>query len=81
MKRFFAAVLASLLLGPTFVYADSVYFEFSPDFVQSLFVTTSPQPVEQLFLPLNDHLSALDVWLSNSGVSGDATFELFGPND
>lgn len=62
-------------------HADSVYFEFSPDFVQSLFVATSPQPVEQLFLPLNDHVSALDVWLSNSGTSGDVTFELFGPNN
>lgn len=70
-----------LALGvPASALADSLYVEFSPDFGQSLLVATSEQPVEQVFLPLNDHFSALDFWVSNNNTAGPATFEIYGPS-
>lgn len=74
----FAIVLG--LSVPQAVSADSVYYEFSPDFAQSLLVANSPQPVEQLFLSLNDHISSFDVWISTNSTTGDATFELYDPS-
>jgi len=77
MRIFSVAMLFGLLLlAPVSARADSLYFEFNPDLSKSLLVANSPQPVEQLFLPLNDHLNALEFWISTGNVAGSATFEL-----
>ncbi|MCC6934115.1 MAG: fibronectin type III domain-containing protein [Candidatus Yanofskybacteria bacterium] len=55
------------------------YTEFAPDYAQSLLVASSETPSE-VFLPLNDHFSGMDLWLSNAGNPGDATFALFNPS-
>ncbi|HXV27248.1 MAG TPA: hypothetical protein VD862_04490 [Candidatus Paceibacterota bacterium] len=73
-------LLAALFFSPETVFADALYFEFNPDFAESLLVASSPQPVEQVFLPLNDHLSGFDVWVSTNGTSGTATFQLYNPS-
>jgi hypothetical protein len=72
-------VLVGALLIPAVTLADERYFEFRPDYAQSLLVASAPQPVEQVFLPLNDHVSAIDFWFSNANTSGPVTLQLFSP--
>jgi len=57
------------------------YFEFSPDYAQSLLVASAPDSVSQVFLPLNEYLAGFDVWVSNAGQAGTATFTLYSPTD
>lgn len=81
MRRVSLSLLATLVfLGPVAAYANSLYFEFKPDYGDSLLVVSAPQPVEQLFLPLNDHVSAFDIWASNDANGGNVTFELYDQN-
>lgn len=82
MRRIVAlSATMALILVPASAHANSLYFEFSPDFGLSLLVASQVQPVEQVFLPLNDHVSAFDVWASNDNTAGNVTFELYSPND
>lgn len=57
------------------------YFEFSPDYAQSLLVASAPDSVSQVFLPLNEYLAGIDLWVSNGGQAGDATFTLYSPTE
>lgn len=75
--------LLGLVVGLTsFLIAQSVhaalYYEFAPDYAQSLLVASSETPSE-VFLPLNEFLSGFDLWLSNADQTGQATFTLFSP--
>lgn len=75
MRTLGIAILA--LCG--FLYAvpadAAVYYEFNPDYAQSLLVASSEQPSE-VFLPLNEYLGGFDFWISTGGQSGEATFTL-----
>jgi hypothetical protein len=79
MKRFFLVVtlLVSFLSGDT--ASAALFYEFNPDYSQSLLVATS-ETVSELFLPLNDYLGAFDFWVSNANTAGDATFTLYNPS-
>lgn len=77
MKRF----LVFVVLGLAWVRPAhaALYYEFNPDYSQSLLVATS-DTVSEVFLPLNDFLGALDFWVSNASSSGDVTFTLYNPS-
>jgi len=53
----------------------SPFFEFNPDNSSFLYPVSVDSPSE-IFMPQNDFLGGLDLWLDNSGSSGTATFEL-----
>src|SRR3546814_9214684 len=74
MKIFLALFLGGLLWASTAQAA--VYYEFNPDYSQSLLVASS-ETVSEVFLPLNDHLGSLDFWVSNANTQGNVTFTLY----
>jgi hypothetical protein len=57
------------------VASAAVFFSFAPDFRSPVPVDVGAA-VEQEFLPVNNHLSAVSVWLSNSNHAGDVRFTL-----
>jgi hypothetical protein len=77
MKRLALCFLGSLLaLAPVLVYAHgNSYLEFNPDKTNSLKISGAATP-SQVFFAQSDFLSGFDVWLSNPGSSGTATFSL-----
>jgi hypothetical protein len=78
MRRLFVylAIFGGLLWA-SMAYAAGPYYEFNPDYAQSLLVASGETPSE-VFLPLNDFLSGFDLWLSNGSIGGDVTFVLLG---
>lgn len=69
-------VLTFFVIAPS-VHA-ALYYEFAPDYAQSLLVASSETPSE-VFLPQNEFLSGFDLWLSNADQAGQATITLLGP--
>lgn len=73
-------LLVSLGIATALAWAPSahaaLFYEFNPDYSQSLLVASS-ETVSEVFLPLNDYLGALDFWVSNANTAGDATFTLY----
>src|SRR4051812_17505109 len=65
-----------VLMMPTTALAVAPYFEFNPDYSQSLLVASS-DTVSEVFLPLNEFLSGFDFWVSNDSQGGDVTFAFF----
>ncbi len=53
----------------------AMYFEFNPDYAESLLVASS-DTVMEVFLPLNEHMSGMDFWMSNASTPGDVTLTL-----
>lgn len=72
------ALLLLFVLGFVWAYPahSALYYEFNPDYSQSLLVASS-ETISEVFLPLNDYLGALDFWISNASTAGDATFTLY----
>ncbi|MBI5732299.1 MAG: fibronectin type III domain-containing protein [Candidatus Magasanikbacteria bacterium] len=82
MKKFnlFLFVIIGFALltwgAPSLVSAAPLkYFEFAPDSNLSLNIASAPTPY-QVFYPQNDFLSGFDLWLSNTGPGGTASFGL-----
>jgi len=67
-----------VLVLPLSAHAATPYFEFLPDYREPFLISTASS-VEQVFLPLNDHTSGFDFWMSNSAEGTSATFTLFSP--
>ena len=61
---------------PGVAHAATPYFEFNPDYSESILVNSSGGTVDQVFLPLNEFLAGLDIWISTGGTTGTATFSL-----
>lgn len=80
MKWLLVAILMLVALShaPS-AYAAAAYFEFHPDYAQSLLVASS-DTVFEVFLPLNEYLAGFDFWVSTAGQTGDATFTLLDPS-
>jgi hypothetical protein len=59
--------------------SESSYFEFNPDDYESGFlnVIESDTPSE-IFIPQNDYLNGIDIFIDNSGPAGEAVFTLLG---
>jgi hypothetical protein len=57
----------------------AAYFEFNPDYAESLLAASSGT-VEEVFLPLNEYLSGFDFWISNNNSGGELTITLFSPS-
>ncbi|MEK7638335.1 MAG: hypothetical protein AAB375_02840 [Patescibacteria group bacterium] len=74
MKRLLLFIILGLLWA--FPAHASLFYEFNPDYSQSLLVASS-ETVSEIFLPLNDYLGALDFWVSNANTAGDATFTMY----
>lgn len=56
--------------------AATPYYEFNPDYAQSLLVASTPGTIEELFIPINEHLAGVDLWLSTGGQEGALTVAL-----
>jgi hypothetical protein len=67
--------ILSVFCIPHAAKAVAPYFEFNPDYAQSLLVASNDTIVEA-FLPLNEFLSGFDLWLSNGDQASDVTVEL-----
>jgi len=78
MKRGVFALLLVLLV-PRPVHAAAPYFQFAPDYRQP-FITATATSVGQVFLPLNDHISGFDMWLSDGGTPADVQFDVLSPS-
>ncbi len=74
MKIFLVLLIGGLLWASPGHAA--VFYEFDPDYSQSLLVASS-ETVSEVFLPLNDYLGSLDFWVSNANTSGVVTFTLY----
>src|SRR3989304_7951125 len=73
VRRITLSLVLFLAYGSA-VFAAS-YFEFNPDYAQSLLGASSGS-VEQVFVPANEYFSGVDFWVSNAGSAGSATFTL-----
>ena len=78
MKRLLVLFVMLTGLAWAFPAHGALFYEFNPDYSQSLLVASS-ETVSEVFLPLNDYLGALDFWVSNASAAGDATFTLYNP--
>ncbi|MCC6405414.1 MAG: hypothetical protein IT405_03435 [Candidatus Yanofskybacteria bacterium] len=76
MKWLLVSIFA--VFGWVSVATAAPYTEFAPDYAQSLMLASS-ETASEIFLPLNEYLSGLDVWLSNTNTAGPATFSLYNP--
>lgn len=74
MKIFLVLLIGGLLWASPAHAA--IFYEFNPDYSQSLLVASS-ETVSEVFLPLNDYLGSLDFWVSNANTAGNATFTLY----
>jgi hypothetical protein len=57
-------------------HASAPYYEFNPDYAQSLLVSSDATSVEELFIPINEYLAGVDLWLSTGEVEGNITVSL-----
>jgi len=70
------------LLGLSFFIATAVlaigtsYFEFALKISNPLNISDQTGSVYEVFLPQNDHLSGIDVWVDNPGAGGQVSFGL-----
>lgn len=70
-----------LILIPLFVYGHGArYFEFDPDTSSPLNLSSVSDP-RQIFIPQNEFLSGIDVWLDNPGAPTTLTVELYNQSD
>lgn len=76
MKRFLVIIIFGLAW--THPVHAALFYEFNPDYSQSLLVATS-ETVSEVFLPLNDFLGGLDFWVSDASTPADVTFTLYNP--
>ena len=76
--RLMYLLVIGFLIFPFTARAATPYFEFLPDYREP-FLISNASSVEQVFLPLNDHLSGFDFWMSNSSEATDVTFTLLSP--
>lgn len=60
--------------------AELKFFEFAPDFADSLTVSVVETPY-QVFTPYDDYISGFDLWMENAGASGSASFSLLDQNN
>ncbi|HUO75470.1 MAG TPA: hypothetical protein VMU12_00940 [Candidatus Paceibacterota bacterium] len=79
MKWLIGSIVA-LSLFPTVAHAATPYFEFDPGYSEPILVNSVGGSVDEVFLPLNEFLSGMDLWLSTGGTVGSATFSLFDPS-
>jgi hypothetical protein len=79
LKRIFSLALFVLFAALPLAVSAALYFEFSPDFRESFLIATATT-VEQVFLPLNDHLNGIDFWVSNANTPATVTFTLLSPS-
>lgn len=57
-------------------HAATPYYEFNPDYAQSLLVASTPGAIEELFIPINEYLAGVDLWISTAGQTGALTATL-----
>ena len=66
-----------LILIPLTAYGHGArYFEFDPDTSSPLNLSSVTDP-RQIFIPQNEFLSGLDLWLDNPGATAALTVELY----
>jgi hypothetical protein len=67
-------VFVVLILLPTVAVNAASYFEFNPDSFQTSALNISGvNNPKEIFLPLNEFLGGMDLWLSNTGAAGSMT--------
>lgn len=83
MKFVRFGLLAALMFAPIAVFAHgTAFFEFNPDaYTVSSLQTASVDTPYELFIPQNDHLRGVDLWLSNSSTPGSLTVALYNANN
>ena len=77
--KWLLGILAVFIMMPTVAHA-APYVEFDPDYSEPILVNGVGGSVDEVFLPLNEYVAGMDVWLSTGATVGSATFSLFGPD-
>lgn len=78
-KFLFTLLLALFFIAPSVQGAEMRYFEFAPDISGTSLIGSTA--VYQYVKPYDDYISGFDVWVSNTGSSGSASFSLRAQND